>query len=159
MLLNCGLHDIKCNNPKKNGGGADPTVALDGASERDGSSAVGVPHISIDEYTTHLREAIAIAREQLQVRTVVWVRTTGVIDAIHNSKGLPWHRHAAHVQAYNAAADTLCTELKVPTIDLHGWTAALGPEVFRDHVHYTPEVEQQQAQWIMCQLEPHLLPR
>lgn len=39
---------------------------------------------------------------------------------------MPWNRHAAKVGEYNAAADAICAELSVPTIDLHGFLSAKG---------------------------------
>ena len=96
MLLNCGLHDIKCNNSKhRKAGQKSGSVDLDGASEKDATAAVGEPHVTLPDYADNLRKAMTIATEQLHVQSVVWVRTTGVVDAIHNTKGLPWNRFAS----------------------------------------------------------------
>eukprot|EP00041_Stephanoeca_diplocostata_P008739 m.129240 g.129240 ORF g.129240 m.129240 type:complete len:252 (+) comp17456_c0_seq2:126-881(+) len=160
LLLNCGLHDIKCNireNIKAYKQEAIDSGDLDGRSVLDVSAAVGVPHVSLEDYGQNLRQAITLAREDLHVHTVIWVRTTPVVDAIHNSKAMPWNRYAAHVTAYNKVADSICTALSVPVIDLHSWCAAIGPSAYRDHVHFTSDIERQQGQWLFQQLKPFLI--
>eukprot|EP00729_Bicosta_minor_P000629 gene629-620_t len=167
LLLNCGLHDIKCMS-------SSDTIAMGAAAAEDTAAAAAAavairaggrkhdgvtPNISLAEYCSNLRAAINTARESLITPAavgVVWVKTSPVIDAIHNSKGMPWNRHAAKVGEYNAAADAICAELSVPTIDLHGFLSAKGPSVFRDHVHYTEDVEKETAAFVFEQLKPYM---
>jgi hypothetical protein len=68
FLLNCGLHDMR----------TDPKT--------------GAKQVPIDVYKSNLYELVAVARGELGASAVVWMRTTPVDDAIHNSQGQPWHR-------------------------------------------------------------------
>ena len=134
---------------------AEDSATASAAGSGDGQT----PVVSLKAYTENLRRAMQVAQESLVTPgsgAVVWVKTTGVVDEVHNSKGMPWNRHAANVAAYNAAADAVCAELHVGCIDLHAFTAAKGAAVFRDHVHYTEEVEQEQAAFIFEQLAPFM---
>ena len=82
LLVNCGLHDIK----------------------RDLDD--GAPLTPPAEYAERLRAIASYAREG--GHTLVWVRTTPVVDAIHNGyPGMQFHRYAADVAAYNEAADAV----------------------------------------------------
>ena len=121
VLVNCGLHDIKTN------------------------PATGEKQVPLEQYRRNLREIVACAE---QMSRVVWVRTTPLDDMRHNSQVSEFHRFAADVDAYNAAADAIMNESSVPSVDLYGFTRSLGPEVFCDHVHFTEPVRQMQAAFI-----------
>ncbi|NCC94609.1 MAG: hypothetical protein EOM10_15280 [Opitutae bacterium] len=54
-------------------------------------------------------------------------------------------RFERDVVAYNEAAEAVMRRRGVPVIDLHGFTKRLGPDIFDDHVHFTPEVRKKQA--------------
>ena len=122
LLINCGLHDIK----------RDITT-----------HTVQVP---LDQYETNLREILAQAH-RLAARTI-WVRTTPVIDERHNQLNITFRRFEADVEAYNAAADRIMQKRGIALIDLFTFTRNLGPDVYADHVHFTPEVRTQQAAFI-----------
>ena len=96
LLLNCGLHDIKCMS-------SSDTIAMGAAAAEDTAAAAAAaaamraggrkhdgvtPNVSLAEYCSNLRAAINTARESLITPAavgVVWVKTSPVVDAIHNS--------------------------------------------------------------------------
>jgi lysophospholipase L1-like esterase len=122
LLLNCGLHDIK----------TDLTTQA--------------KQVAPDAYARNLRAILDVAKQmKLQV---VWVRTTPVVTEIHNARSRAFHRFAADVAAYNAIADEIMTEARVPVIDLHGFSARFVPAGFVDHVHYSEDVREKQAAFI-----------
>lgn len=122
LLLNCGLHDIK-RHPE--------TRAI---------------QVELPAYTANLRAILAEAAAQnLQV---VWMRTTPVVDEIHNAKSTAFHRFAADLAAYNAAADEVMREAGVPVVDLHAFSTAFVPAGFTDHVHYVETVREKQAAFL-----------
>lgn len=119
-LINFGLHDIKTKPGQKE------------------------TQISIAQYEKNLLQLIAIYRE-IKV-PLAWVTTTLSIDAIHNTRSKGFHRSAKDNQTYHQLAVKLMREHGLPIIDLRHYTARLGgEEIFRDHVHYPPEVCKQQA--------------
>jgi lysophospholipase L1-like esterase len=132
LLLNCGLHDLK----------VDPTI--------------GQRQVPLADYETNLR--LILTEVAALGPRLLWVRTTPVIDDVHNRHGLTFHRHAADVTAYNAAADRIMRAAGVPVIDLHGFTVSLGPNVYCDHVHYTETVREQQATYLAEALRAWLEP-
>ncbi len=119
LLFNCGLHDLK----------TDPVT-----------QARQVP---LETYEHNLPQIIAVGRT-LAPR-LVWARTTPVVDAIHNAIQKEFHRHAADVDRYNAAADRIMAEHGVPVIDLFRFTRNLGQDVYVDHVHFAESVRQLHA--------------
>lgn len=122
LLINCGLHDIK----------TDPKT--------------GARQVCIDEYARNLE---AILEEASAMDTsVVWVRTTPVIDEIHNSRSHSFHRYAKDVTEYNEKADRIMEKSGIPAIDLHAFSLKLLPEGFIDHVHYTEEACSLQADFL-----------
>jgi len=122
MLLNCGLHDIK----------TDPLT--------------GMKQISPETYRRNLGAIVALARSLAE--HIVWVRTTPVVDAIHNTRQQQFHRFAADVDHYNAIADRIMAAQRIPTIDLFGFTQTLGDDLYVDHVHFAEQVQQLQAAYI-----------
>jgi lysophospholipase L1-like esterase len=122
ILLNCGLHDIK----------------VDLTTRR--------RQIPIADYEANLR--LILAEVAALGPRLIWVRTTPVIDDVHNRHGLAFNRYAVDVAAYNTTADRIMHAAGVPVIDLHGFTASLGPDVYCDHVHYTERVCEQQAAYL-----------
>jgi hypothetical protein len=126
LLLNCGLHDIK----------TDP--------------ATGARQVALADYERNLRAAVALV-PAAGIR-LVWARTTPVDDATHNRPGrMDFHRHAADVAVYNAAADAIMAQAGVLVVDLYAFTAALGaPEaIFADHVHFVEPVRERQAEFLV----------
>ena len=122
LLLNCGLHDIR-RNPQ--------------------SRAI---QIALSAYTANLRTILSeAAAQKLQV---VWMRTTPVVDEIHNAKSTAFHRFAADLAAYNKAADEVMHAAGVPIVDLHAFSASFVPAGLMDHVHYVEAVREKQAAFL-----------
>ncbi|MEI8095517.1 MAG: GDSL-type esterase/lipase family protein [Spirochaetales bacterium] len=126
LLLNCGLHDVRRSGP-------DDTL-----------------QVPLATYRANLKAAFALA---LAAAATIWVRTTPVVEAVHNRPGSPYRRLEADVAAYNRVADEVARELGVPCADLHGFTASVlqrlpAAEVWADHVHFTPLVSRLQASYL-----------
>lgn len=123
LMVNCGLHDIKRNLQD------------------------GQPLTSLEQYVDNLRTITWYAREG--THTLIWVRTTPVIDAIHNNyPDMQFRRFASDVATYNEAADAVMLEADAYIIDLFGFTQSLGPDAYCDHVHFSPDVARLQAAFI-----------
>ena len=119
LMLNCGLHDIK----------------------RD--LRINELSITPDEYAANLSSILELSSELSN--DVVWVSTTPVITEIHNSRSVNFHRFAEDVLLIN---DIAASQLKIPIIDLHSFTLKFGADAFKDHVHYTSEIQKLQAAFI-----------
>ncbi|MCL5271325.1 MAG: SGNH/GDSL hydrolase family protein [bacterium] len=130
LLLNCGLHDIK----------TDP--------------ATGAKQVPLEQYEDNLRRVVELVGA---MRTrLIWVRTTPAVETAHNKPEMTFHRYAADVRAYNAAADRIMTEAGVPEIDLYRFTVSQGPDIYCDHVHFKEEIRARQAAYIAGWLEAWL---
>lgn len=127
LMINCGLHDIK-RIPR--------------------SETTQVP---LERYAQNLKTIIAIAHE-MKANTI-WVRTTPVVDHIHNSRSTEFSRHAKDVAAFNAQADSIMAQYGVEVIDLFTFTQAFGEDAYCDHVHFTETVRAEQAAFIVEQLK------
>lgn len=130
LLLNCGLHDIK----------TDP--------------ASGTRQVPMDEYRSNL-EAIIQAVKRMKPE-LAWIRTTPCDEAVHNHEGIAFHRFAADCDAYNCVADDVMQQAGVPVIDLHRFTRDLGDDLFCDHVHFHPQVQEAQAAFLADWLLNHM---
>jgi len=130
LMVNCGLHDIKRHLP---------------------AEEIQIP---LGLYVENLREIVVLSRRIS--KTLVWVRTTPVVDQIHNHLGMQFHRYAADANAYNKAADKIMKSEGVPTIDLFTFTENLGASIYCDHVHFVDSVRAQQAAFIAGHLYPRL---
>ncbi|MDR3218008.1 MAG: SGNH/GDSL hydrolase family protein [Dysgonamonadaceae bacterium] len=122
LLLNCGLHDIK----------HDPQT--------------GVIQVTEADYRKNLNEIIRLLQKNKV--SLVWIRTTWVVDEIHNSKSASIRRYEADVLKYNAIADEVCRKHKIPSIDLYSFSKQLGIEHIIDHVHYDDATRSLQAAYI-----------
>lgn len=122
LILNCGLHDIKI---------------------KDGSL-----QIQLEDYCMNIKNILGLLADK-KIK-VIWVRTTPVEDEQHNSRQNHFKRCSADLAKYNAAADKIMNEYGVKMIDLHAFTSTLGKggDIYRDHVHYYPEIEALQAAYI-----------
>lgn len=127
LLLNCGLHDLR----------TDPST--------------GAKRVPPEEYEKNLQSILAEAR-QMGLR-VVWVRTTPVVDAIHNTRCQKFHRHAADVETYNRIADDVMRQAGVPSLDLHAFSVPLVPASLIDHVHFDDRAREEQALFLAAGLE------
>ena len=128
-MVNCGLHDIK--------------------RQLTPSGMLG-NQVPIDAYARNLEQIVAIAREMNSM--LIWVRTTPVVDAIHNRPGMEFYRYAADVESYNRVADEIMAHHGITSIDLFTFTRDLGPSAYCDHVHYIDSVRAQHAAFIAAQL-------
>lgn len=124
LLINCGLHDLRTH------------------------PGTGLKQVPLDRYEANLQQIIPLARRICG--KVVWVRTTPVVDAIHNaaSRSLSFLRFGQDAVAYNAVADRLLAAHEAPSIDLFTFTQNLGPEVYADHVHFTEPAQKLQAAFV-----------
>ncbi len=122
LLFNCGLHDIK----------TDP--------------ASGARQVPLDRYEANLRTILRVIAELGP--SPVWIRSTPFDEERHNRISTAFHRHAADLAAYNAAADAVMRAHGVPVIDLYSFTRNLGGDLYRDHVHFREDVRAQQAAFI-----------
>lgn len=130
LVLNCGLHDIK----------RDPKT--------------GVIQVTADEYRNNLLSIIELTKSKNIA--MIWVRTTPVVDSIHNTRSKTIRRYAADVATYNAIADETFTRNNVPMVDLFGFTQKLGSEQFIDHVHYNEHTRALQAAFLAGSIQSYL---
>lgn len=122
LLLNCGLHDIR-------------TDLL--------TNTIQTPQ---PQYRKQLEEIFAAASRM--ANEVVWVRTTDVVDRIHNELSKQFYRYHRDVVAYNEIADQVFGQRDVPILDLYRFTRFFGDSAYKDHVHFTQEVSRLQAAYI-----------
>lgn len=122
LLLNCGLHDI----------GHD--------------SVTHQLKVPLEEYRQNLGKIFSMIRQKKI--TIIWVTTTPVVDSIHNSRIKELQRFAKDLAQYNEAAAELCRQYSIRTIDLHDFTAKLGPGAYIDNVHYKEEVRVLQGAYL-----------
>lgn len=123
LTINCGLHDIK---------------TVDGALQ-----------IPLADYRRNLESILELLAEKRV--NAVWVRTTPVDDEQHNGVNQKkFRRYSKDLEEYNKAADEIMKGHGIRMIDLYSFTCKLGKgkEIYRDHVHYHPEVEALQAAYI-----------
>lgn len=123
MLINCGLHDIKRTPEKPN-----------------------IVQVTEENYRKNLESIFALLKSK-KVKPV-WVRTTYVVDSIHNSRSKDIVRHGEDVLKYNKIADEICAKNHVPSIDLYGFSVSQGKEHLMDHVHYDLPTRALQAAYI-----------
>lgn len=129
LVVNCGLHDLKRARPE------------------------GHLQVGPDDYRANLA-AIADLAAGIGA-DLVWIRTTPVVEAIHNPRST-FDRRTADVAAYNAAADAVLAGRAALAVDLHAFTAVFGDAAFCDHVHFTEEVRALQGAFIAGALLAHL---
>jgi len=120
LLLNSGLHDLRTNPETR------------------------ARQVEIAAYRPNLEVALQHIHE-IGVQPI-WITTTPVDDARHNSMTQEFHRFNADVLEYNrVAADVMATRA-VPVIDLYAFVRNLGNAVYYcDAVHFTDEVRALQA--------------
>jgi len=123
LLLNCGLHDIKRN--------------LENNKEL---------QVSPGHYRENLEKIYSISAAM--GTQLIWVRTTPVVNTIHNKEGRQFYRYEDDLSKYNGIGDSVFRSRGVPIVDLYVFTKKLGPEVFVDHVHYDQKTRALQAAFI-----------
>jgi lysophospholipase L1-like esterase len=122
LLLNCGLHDIK----------------TDLKTE--------AKQVQIEKYEQNLGKIVNMTKKHnIQL---IWVRTTPVVDMIHNTRSKGFKRFNSDVLEYNRVADQIMSNAKLPSIDLYTFTQKFGDIAYIDHVHFSDEVRQLQAAYI-----------
>jgi lysophospholipase L1-like esterase len=122
LVLNCGLHDIK-------------------HDVKTGKIQVGTT-----EYRKNLETIIDLLKNKKI--GVIWVRTTAVVDSIHNKKSSSITRYGKDLAVYNEIADEVFTRNNIPMIDLYDFTRKLGVDQFIDHVHYNEQTRSLQAAYL-----------
>ncbi|MBR5157460.1 MAG: SGNH/GDSL hydrolase family protein [Clostridia bacterium] len=120
LLVNCGLHDIKTQNNKK--------------------------QIEEAEYEKNLNELVSLVLSKK--KKMVWLSTTSVDDEIHKKMCPSFSRSDKDVIAYNDIAKKVMDRYKIPIIDLNKFTKNLSEPLFADHVHYVDGVRCLQAAFI-----------
>jgi len=130
LVLNCGLHDIK-HDPK-----------------------TGIIQVTEKEYRSNLLSIIELVKQKNI--GLIWIRTTAVVDSIHNSKSSSIRRYTTDLATYNKIADQVFTTHHVPMIDLYGFTQKLGIEQFIDHVHYNEKTRALQAAYLAGFLQSYV---
>ena len=129
LLVNCGLHDIKTH------------------------PETGAIQVSIEDYAKNLRAIIELAATMKS--QLIWIRTTPLDEKIHNANGVGFQRYNADHEAYNRVADEIMAEANIPVIDLHSFTANLGPDLYIDHVHFPEPIREKQAAYIAGWLDAY----
>lgn len=130
--VNCGLHDIK--------------TPFD-------SDARAIP---LAEYRANVRTILSRLQTETQA-VVIWATTTPVNHERHH-QNKDFDRFEADVDAYNAAATTIATELGIPVNDLFSVVMRAGRDehLVPDGVHYTgPGYERLAAAVTTC-IKQHL---
>lgn len=124
LAINCGLHDIKWD------------------------KAASKIQVSIEDYRKNLQAIVAIANGKKW--DLVWIKTTSVVDAIHNKPTSALCRFHKNSHEYGQVEREVMEQAKIPVLDLQTFTDKLGTpeEVFCDHVHYTEPVREKQACYI-----------
>lgn len=126
VLINCGLHDIKLYNE--------------------------IYQVNIDQYGRNLEHIFNLTR--ILAQKTIWINTSPVLDHIHNSLKSEFKRFNKDVERYNKVAEKIAMSNNIPIIDLNGFCISLGgEELYQDHVHFMPTVQQLQASFIAEQLK------
>lgn len=126
FIVNCGLHDIKL------------------------YKEVGHLQVEPEDYRENLKQIVAHIRGR--GKKMVWVMSTTVDDAIHNSRCTSFSRKNEDIKQYNRIAREVMKEEGIPVIDLYDFTEKLGDDVFCDHVHFKPYVRTLHASFIAGQV-------
>jgi len=121
LVINCGLHDIK---------------RYDGNYQ-----------INPVEYERNLVQIFEHVSKLCS--EIIWIRTTPVIDEVHNSRMSEFERFNDDVEKYNEIADRVANSKGVWMVDLNTFCQSLGgSEIYYDHVHFTAEAQRLQGAFI-----------
>ncbi len=131
FVFNFGLHDIKHNLPK------------------------GEIQIGLEDYKDNLTTVIRLLKER-NIKPI-WIRTTPVIDSVHNSRQPAFKRYAKDLKLYNQTADEICKTAQIPVIDLNTFTAKQIPEHYIDHVHFDETTRALQAAYLSGAIQQIIL--
>ncbi len=128
LLVNCGLHDIRRSREDKR------------------------LQLELKDYVANLKAAVALVRPWRA--KLVWIRSTPVPENVISQRSFT--RSESDLEEYNQAADTVMAGAGVPMIDLHSFTAGLGPDLYCDHVHFIDSVRRQQGAFLAGWVLDHL---
>ena len=132
VAINCGLHDIK---------------------RKPDSGNIQVPAPQYRENLLGIVQAVRGADKRL-----IWIRTTPVDEAQHRKCNQAFHRREADLAEYNRIADEVMHTAGADTVDLYSFTAALPGMLYRDHVHFLPDVVRAQAGFLRRDFDRLLRP-
>lgn len=132
VAVNCGLHDIKR------------------------APDTGKIQIPPEQYRSNLHEIAE--RLQRAGKRMLWIRTTPLDEARHLRCNASFHRREADLADYNRIADDVMDAAGVSRIDLHGFTSALPGELYRDHVHFHPDIIRAHAGFMRREFDRILRP-
>ena len=124
FIFNCGLHDVKYYRKEKQ---------------------IQVPE---EKYAENLQNILKLVKSK-NIR-VAFINTTPA-DINRYSDKANIVRYSEDVIRYNAIAEEIMHEQKVPVIDLNAFTIGLrleGDALFRDHTHFQTEVIKKQAAFL-----------
>lgn len=127
LLVNCGLHDIKID------------------------ATTGIQQVSLEAYRQNLEKIVKLVHES--GRRLVWITTTPLDEERHNARSRAFFRHERDLATYNATAREVMDAHGVKVIDLYGFTVGLDVPLFRDHVHFYPQVSELQAGFLRSALD------
>ena len=122
IAINCGLHDIK----------TDPLTHK--------------KKVDADTYGKNISQIFTFLKAR--VDSVVWINSTPVCDQRHATLCQHFSRFGRDVVYYNSIAESIAKKYQIPVVDLHGFTAGIGGEIYCDHVHFVPWVRRSQARWV-----------
>ncbi len=119
LLINAGLHDIKAD------------------------TATKAKQVPLEAYRENLQEVAKLGRSL--AGECVWITTTPLDEAAHNSQQRQFHRYTEDNDAYRAAAAEVMAAAGVPMVDLHAFTTQIGGDLYCDGVHFQDSVRQMHA--------------
>ncbi len=122
VMLNCGLHDIK-------------------HSIIDNSIAIGE-----SDYRDNLCGIISILKKL--ANDIIWINSTPVEEERHNRLMHDFKRYSSELITYNNIAAEVMRANSIPIADLFTFTDSIKKEKYRDHVHFTGEVQSLQAAFL-----------
>ncbi|QDU94266.1 SGNH/GDSL hydrolase family protein [Lignipirellula cremea] len=132
--FNCGIHDTKK------------------------FTATGEFQVSPEQYEANLRAIVARLRDETNA-VVLFATTTPIVDewAAKARVGRDYALLEASVEQYNAIAERVMKELKVPVNDLHALTVKDAPKLINsDGVHMNAEGQKLIGQAVADFIEKHL---
>jgi len=129
LLVNCGLHDIRC---------------FDGKYQTD-----------INDYRRNLLEIFELSHQISS--QMIWVRTAPVVNELHNSIKKDFRRFNEDVERYNSIADNIASSQSIWTIDLYSLCRSMGESEIRcDHIHFTEEARKIQGAFMAASILAYL---
>lgn len=130
FLFNCGLHDIRTGTVLKR------------------------KQIPLLSYRINL--CLIIQEINKFANHIIWINSTPIEDARHNSLCKDFFRYNDDVLLYNNEARIIMQKFNIPIIDLYSFTLLCGQNPYSDHVHFKETIYQKQSKFIArCLIEQH----